>query len=237
MIRRLFILVALLMPLPAAALLGGSGPASAAQVHAYTAQQPSQAWPGCFVFCSSERLTCTIHGTADIAFGANGKFYYAYGVTGTIPCTDAVFGDPDVGVGKACYTHADTGPSGYTFCVSEGRLCAFNGHANVAFGADGKFSYQYGVPGVISCSDAVFGDPDVGLVKGCYIKPDIGPPGYTFCVSEGQTCTISGTADVAFGADGKFHYQDGVTGSIACTDAVFGDPDVGVEKTCYVKPV
>jgi len=240
MIRRLFILVALLMPLPAAAVIAGSGPVSAAQLHLYAAQQASQAsqaGPADFVFCINERSTCTIHGTADIAFGVNGNFYYAYGVTGSIPCTDAVFGDPDVGVAKACYIHQDTGPTRYAFCVSEGRLCTFSGHANVAFGADGKFNYEYGITGPISCSDPVFGDPDSGVVKGCYIKPDIGPSGYTFCVPEGQTCAINGTADIAFGADGKFHYKIGVTGNIPCTDAEFGDPDVGVEKACYVKTV
>ena len=158
-------------------------------------------------------------------------------MTGAIPCSDAVFGDPDYGVEKACYTKADTGPSGFAFCVSEGRLCPFHGHADVAYGADGKFFYQYGVATAISCSDAVFGEPDPGAVKACYIKPDVGPPGYSFCVSEGQTCAIDGTADVAFGADGKFFYRYGVTGSIACTDAVFGDPDYGVAKACYVKRV
>ncbi len=170
MIRRLFILVALLMPLPAAAVIAGSGPVSAAQIHLYAAQQASQAAQADFVYCVNERSTCTIKGTADIAFGANGNFYYAYGVTGNIPCTGAVFGDPDVGVEKACYVHQDTGPTRYAFCVSEGRLCTFGGHANVAFGADGKFNYEYGITGPISCSDPVFGDPDQSVVKGCYIE-------------------------------------------------------------------
>jgi alpha-L-rhamnosidase len=170
MIRRLFILVALLMPLPAAAVIAGSGPVSAAQIHLYAAQQASQAGPADFVYCVNERSTCTIKGTADIAFGANGNFYYAYGVTGNIPCTDAVFGDPDVGVEKACYIHQDTGPTRYSFCVSEGRLCTFSGHANVAFGADGKFHYKSGVTGNIPCTDAEFGDPDVGVEKACYVK-------------------------------------------------------------------
>jgi alpha-L-rhamnosidase len=47
---------------------------------------------------------------------------------------------------------------------------------------------------------------------------------------------VSGVADVAFGAGGKFYFKDGVSGSIACTDAVFGDPDYGVVKSCYTIP-
>jgi spore coat protein U-like protein len=236
MIRRLFILVALLMPLPAATAIAGSGPVSAAQVRA---TQVSQGGPNgtSWTYCVNEGSTCTVKGTYDIAFGVNDQYYFAYGVTGSIPCTVAVFGDPDVGTGKGCWILKDTGPAGFTFCVSETRLCTFSGHADVAFGGDGNFNYQYGVPGVISCSDPVFGDPWLGNTKACYIRPDIGPSGYSFCVSEGQTCHVSGTADVAFGVAGKFHYKFGVTGNIPCTDAEFGDPDVGVEKSCYVKPV
>jgi spore coat protein U-like protein len=237
MIRRLLILAALTLPLPAAAVIAGSGPAIAAPAHASaTPAAPSQGGPADFTYCTGENGTCTISGIADIAYGANGNFYYAYGVTGNIPCDNAVFGDPDVGTVKACYTHADIGPSRFSFCVSEGRLCAFSGHADVAFGADGKFHYQYGVAAAVSCGNPVFGDPDVGTVKACYIKPDIGPPGYSFCVTENQTCSLSGPSDVAFGADGKFHYKYGVTGSIACSDSVFGDPDYGVVKACYVRP-
>lgn len=235
MIRRLLILIALVMPLPAAAVIGGSGLASAAQIHTY-AKRIHIGPPG-FTFCAPEGTTCNISGTADIAYGVNGRYYYAYGVTGAIPCDNAVFGDPSVGVKKSCYTKKDTGPSGYSFCVTEGQICTFPGHANIAYGADGKFFYRYGVATAISCSNAVFTDPDQGVVKGCYIKRDIGPSGYTFCATEGQTCPISGPADVAFGADGKFLYKKDVTGNIACTVAVFGDPDEGVVKACYVRPI
>jgi hypothetical protein len=56
----------------------------------------------------------------------------------------------------------------------------------------------------------------------------------TQCAVEGGTCTLPAgvTADVYYGANNKFAIRRGVTGSIACTNAVFGDPIYGVRKTC-----
>jgi hypothetical protein len=81
----------------------------------------------------------------------------------------------------------------------------------------------------------VFGDPDVGVVKACYTVPDRGPSGDSFCTPEGQTCYVPGRAVVAFGADGHYRFRVVRPGSIACTDAVFGDPDFGVVKACYTR--
>ena len=39
----------------------------------------------------------------DVAYGVSGKFYYRYGVTGSITFNNATFGDPLVGSGKAGY--------------------------------------------------------------------------------------------------------------------------------------
>lgn len=39
----------------------------------------------------------------DVAYGASGKFYYRYGVTGSITFNNATFGDPIVGTNKAGY--------------------------------------------------------------------------------------------------------------------------------------
>jgi cold shock protein len=56
-------------------------------------------------------------------------------------------------------------------------------------------------------------------------------PTWTLCANEGQTCTVSGTQQVRYGANGKFVYRT-VTGSVACTNAVFGDPVFGLVKRC-----
>jgi hypothetical protein len=242
MVRRVLILFALVLSLPAAAVIGGGGPASASQAHVsvHPHAKPPPHVPGLppgYSFCVREGQTCQVSGIADVAFGAGGKFHFKDGVSGSIACTDAMFGDPDLGVAKSCYTAPDPNPGpGYSFCTKEGQTCRVSGLARVAFGADGKFYFKDGVSGSIACTDAVFGDPDFGVVKSCYAAPDSGPAGYSFCTPEGQTCYVSGVADVAFGAGGKFYFKDGVSGSIACTDAVFGDPDYGVVKSCYTIP-
>lgn len=67
-------------------------------------------------------------------------------------------------------------------------------------------------------------------------QPDYTPPaGYTFCAWENERCSFSGTADVAYGANGRFAYRSGASGGIDCNNDVFGDPAYGVRKACYVR--
>ena len=51
------------------------------------------------------------------------------------------------------------------------------------------------------------------------------------CADEGGVCTISGTADVRYGAGTSWVVRT-ITGSVACSNAVFGDPIVGTVKEC-----
>ena len=55
--------------------------------------------------CATENGTCTFSGTASIAYGslAMGKFYAKKDLTSPISCSNAFFGDPASGYGKACY--------------------------------------------------------------------------------------------------------------------------------------
>jgi chitinase len=127
--------------------------------------------PSGYTYCAPENSTCSFSGTASVAFGANGLFYYQT-LTNGASCTDAVFGDPDVGVVKACFYQPVTtpaGPAGYTYCAPENSTCSFSGTASVAFGANGLFNYQT-FTNSASCTDAVFGDPDYGVVKACFYK-------------------------------------------------------------------
>jgi hypothetical protein len=56
-----------------------------------------------YTLCAPENGTCSFTGTQNVAFGANGQFYYKTNVTGPIACNDATFGDPIFGTVKACY--------------------------------------------------------------------------------------------------------------------------------------
>jgi hypothetical protein len=63
------------------------------------------------------------------------------------------------------------------------------------------------------------------------------PPGYIFACIEDQTYDFGTTVvDVAYGKNGYWAYQTGVTGAITYDNARFGDPLVGTKKDGYYKP-
>ena len=53
---------------------------------------------------------------------------------------------------------------------------------------------------------------------------------WTACAAEGGTCSFSGTAQVRYGANGVYATKT-VTGPVACTNAVFGDPIKSTTKS------
>lgn len=135
---------------------------------------------------------------------------------------------------KAWIDFGFNGPTGYKFCANENQRCSFSGRQNVAYGANGKFNYKYGITGGVDCNNSTFGDPISGVGKACYTKSVVGPSGYTFCSNENGRCNFSGKKSVAYGADGKFNYKT-VTGGVDCNNATFGDPISGVVKACFYK--
>ena len=54
----------------------------------------------------------------------------------------------------------------------------------------------------------------------------------TACATEGGTCSFSGTRLVKYGADQSRYYRL-ATNSISCSNTVFGDPALGVGKSCF----
>jgi hypothetical protein len=61
--------------------------------------------------------------------------------------------------------------------------------------------------------------------------PTPGEETWTSCASEWATCSFTGTREVRYGASGIFVSKI-IAASTACTNAVFGDPIVGVFKSC-----
>ena len=106
--------------------------------------------------------------------------------------------------------------------------------------SNGTFTGVTGVTGASQSGGYVY---LTGVQPGTYlVAANPGPSGaptgyassgYTACAAENGTCSFSGTQSVAYGADGIFTYQT-LTGGTACDNAVFGDPDYGVSKSCYV---
>jgi hypothetical protein len=52
--------------------------------------------------CAAENSTCSFTGKREVAYGANGEYFYGSFTNGTA-CTDSIFGNPTSGVGKTCY--------------------------------------------------------------------------------------------------------------------------------------
>jgi hypothetical protein len=212
--------------------------------------QPAGLPSGTWTLCGSENTQCNFTGTALVEFGATGNFTGLTLTNGTL-CSDMVFGDPDVGVFKSCYYQLVSGaplvtglPSGtWTYCANEWGQCSFTGQALVEFGASGHFSGLTLNNGTL-CANTIFGDPDVGVAKGCYFQTVVQTPppvaglpagSWTFCANEWGQCSFTGQALVEFGASGHFAGLTLNNGTL-CANTIFGDPDVGVAKGCYYQP-
>jgi hypothetical protein len=206
----------------------------------------SSSGPSGYTWCANENNYCSFSGTHTVAYGA-GSYWNYKSVANGINCDNADFGDPDYGVAKACYYDSPPPPSagppsGYTWCASENSACSFSGTMQVAYGANGYYTYKTFTNGVY-CDNNHFGDPVPGTVKACYTAgtpsggsrsySDYGPSSTTWCADEGSTCYFSGTRDVAYGYDGYYNYQTNVQGSIGCGNSAFGDPYTGHAKSCY----
>lgn len=76
----------------------------------------------------------------------------------------------------------------------------------------------------LSCSS------DCGV---CPVTPPV-LPGWTFCASENEQCSFSGTKEVQYGANSQY-FSRTFTNGVLCANSIFGDPIVGVTKYCYYR--
>lgn len=121
------------------------------------------------VVCANEGGTCHVPdgAVATVTYGANGAYASRQGVSGSVDCTNAVFGDPIYGVVKSCSYKLTLLPP--TACADEGGTCNLpaGAVATVKYGANGIFVSRQGVSGSVACTNDVFGDPIVFVVKSC----------------------------------------------------------------------
>ncbi|TAE74200.1 MAG: hypothetical protein EAZ84_11620 [Verrucomicrobia bacterium] len=66
--------------------------------------------------------------------------------------------------------------------------------------------------------------------------PDGLPFGYVRIAAENESHVFEGLNDVAYGSEGLFHYQSGVTGTVTFNSQTFGDPNPGKPKEGYFRP-
>lgn len=140
---------------------------------------------------------------------------------------------------------AKLAPEVWIKCADEWGTCVVTGTAQVRYGLNGAFITRTAT-GSSGCNNEVFGDPLPGADKVCEYAtitsepppPELPPPPppdpvstWTKCADEWQTCSFSGTRRVRYGLNGTYAIRT-ATGSIACTNAVFGDPMPGADKVC-----
>lgn len=186
-----------------------------------------------YYLCALQGSSCVATGAKYLAYGANSAWGYK-GINrvypNSFPCTDQGFGsDPAPGQNKSCW-FANLGLS-----ANANGSATVNGE--VAYGANGAFTYKQ-VNGSYTCNNTFFGgDPTPGVVKACYVSL----PGY------GKVADENGFADIcphnapcssnaaAYGANGHFKFKIIPNSSFACNPGVFGgDPAPGVVKSCYL---
>lgn len=210
-------------------------PVRKAQGQALAPADATTAWTR----CASEGGTCNFSGTRQVRYGNGSTFFYKTATT-SLACTNAVFGDPLPTQAKYCDFAADVAPApapapapdGWTRCATEGGACAFSGTRQVRYGAGTTYFYKSATTS-IACTNAVFGDPLPGQAKNCDYGPASTPPASSWipCAAENGTCSFSGTRQVRYGAGTGYFYKS-ATASIACTNAVFGDPLPTLSKSC-----
>jgi len=67
--------------------------------------------------------------------------------------------------------------------------------------------------------------------------PDAGlPPGFIQCAVENETVFFDEPVDVAYGKNGSYYYETGVTGAVTFNNTRFGDPVVGTFKSGFYRP-
>ena len=133
-------------------------------------------------------------------------------------------------------------------CADEWGTCTVPGTAQVRYGLSGQYATKT-ASGSIGCNNNVFGDPFPGADKICeYLSSTPSPTpspaptptpapipapgtGWTQCAVEEGLCSVPGTTQVRYGLNGTYAALT-VTGSVVCSNSVFGDPLPGADKIC-----
>jgi len=95
---------------------------------------------GTWTYCAHERSNCVIPSgmTATVRYVSRSKWFYAHGLSGTLLCGNALFGDPDPGYEKDCYYAIQSGSQ----TTDAGSIGVIPHHLDVQTSAAcGSFSY------------------------------------------------------------------------------------------------
>jgi type IV pilus assembly protein PilY1 len=197
--------------------------------------------------CANKGDFCALPaGTWEVWYGKNSNWKVAP-ATGSTLCSATQFGNP-TGNSEKCYYRAYTGAwtpaASATFCAAINGTCALPaGTWKVWYGENtsttsGNWKAAQAT-GAVPCTQAVFGNP-TGSSEQCYYTAGDGSwtpaPNVTECASEGGSCALpSGTWEVLYGANTSWKIAP-VSGTVPCTNTVWGDPISGVGKKCFYRP-
>ncbi|QSQ17643.1 hypothetical protein [Myxococcus landrumensis] len=124
--------------------------------------------------------TFNLPGPCDVAYGANGKFRFIPGVTGSVTFSAATFGDPQSGGANHGYYRQVGYPNRSTYNVQQDftKVCSEGQSWNlgdepttVAFGTGTQWNVVGGLTGNVTASDNVFGDPAYAQGKELRVLP------------------------------------------------------------------
>ena len=243
---------------------------TSAAVNLTVSVPPAGVPPATAVACATEGGTCALPAgaTARVWYGAGSSWVSRTGVTGSIACTNDVFGDPIFGTFKACRYELTSAPPpnqaptvtvGAPASVTLGSAVALTATAADADGTVARVEFYAGstllgsdttAPYAFSWTPAAAGSyaltarafdnagaatTSAAVTVAVSAPPASVPPATAVaCATEGGTCALpaGATARVWYGAGSSWVSRTGVTGSIACTNAVFGDPIFGTFKAC-----
>jgi hypothetical protein len=205
-----------------------------------TSASDAVAW----TLCGTEGGVCSFPGTRTVRYGTATQFTEKT-VSMSTACDNSVFGDPHPYSYKSCwYGATNLAPAAateaarpaavttdWTACASENGNCLFTGLRNVRYGAGTTFVTRL-VASPANCSNGAFGDPLPGIVKTCSMSSE---PVWIDCAKEGAACVFDGARDVRYGSV-KNAVVKSLVGRTDCSNAVFGDPEMGTGKSCWLAP-
>ncbi|RZL55874.1 MAG: hypothetical protein EOP70_08620, partial [Variovorax sp.] len=186
---------------------------------------------------SDEYGSFSLATSTSVSYGANGVFTTKTLGAGTYACGNSVFGDPLTGVAKSCYTAAAASSgTALTLLTAEFGTFKLASASTVSYGANGTMVQKSLAAGSYVCGNQLFGDPLSGVAKACYstLTPAASSVSQlNVLVEQNSSFTLTAATSVTYGTGTQMVQKTLAAGTYQCSDALFGDPAVGIFKACY----
>ncbi len=194
-----------------------------------------------WTFCANENATCSFTGKKEVRYGENGFYFYAI-FTNTTACSNAVFGDPLVGIVKHCYYRDTTLVPTATPDLNATALAYANGTATALANANATATASANATATANANATATASANATATASAKATATANAiattiagsnatataiaalpfvSNWTFCANQGNMCSFSGTMEVRFGT-GDPYITLIATNGINCTKAKFG---------------